>query len=298
MNKSSAWLIALLAGWVTAAQAQISVEIRTEQDQFLPAETIRLAVRITNRSGQTMTLGNEANWLTFTVEAPGSGVVAKLAEVPVLGEFELPSSKVATKWVDIAPYFQLENPGHYTVTATVRVKQWAMERTSAPKSFNVIEGARLWEQDFGVSGRVDPNTGAPEIRRYIVQQANYVKGQLRLYVRVWDPETGKTFKVIPVGRTLTFSRPQAQIDHESNLHLIYQNGPGSFLYTKFDPEGELLLRQTHDIQLTRPRLQVAANREVVVQGGVRRILASDIPAPNPESLGQSSEQPEPVLPED
>lgn len=269
-----------------------------DQDQFLPGETIRLAVRITNRSGQTVRLGADANWLTFTVERPNAGVVAKLEDVPVLGEFELPSSKVATKWVDIAPYFLLENPGHYLVTGTVRVKEWALERTSPPKTFNIIEGARLWEQDFGVTGKVDPETGGPLIRRYIVQQANYVKGQLRLYVRVSDPETGKTIKVVPVGRTLSFSRPQAQIDHESNLHLIYQNGPSSFLYTKFDPDGELLLRQTHDIQLTRPRLNVNADREIVVTGGLRRILATDIPAPNPESLGESSERPETVLPED
>jgi len=44
------------------ASAQVSVEVATEQDQFLPSETVPVAVRITNRSGQLLHLGADAMW--------------------------------------------------------------------------------------------------------------------------------------------------------------------------------------------------------------------------------------------
>src|SRR5207249_11768589 len=70
------------------------------QDQFLPGETLPAAVRISNRSGQTLRLGAEEDWLTFSVEARESAVVAKIGEVPVRGEFVVESSQRATKHVD------------------------------------------------------------------------------------------------------------------------------------------------------------------------------------------------------
>jgi hypothetical protein len=67
---------ALLLGLVWSGRAQVSVEIVLEQEQFLIGEAIPAAVRITNRSGQTLRLGDEANWLSFTLETrgrPGGG---------------------------------------------------------------------------------------------------------------------------------------------------------------------------------------------------------------------------------
>src|ERR1035441_10179230 len=46
------WGVALLP-----VSAQVTVEITQDQDQFLPAESVPTAVRITNRSGQSLHLG-------------------------------------------------------------------------------------------------------------------------------------------------------------------------------------------------------------------------------------------------
>ena len=42
------------------APAQVSLELALEQDQFLPNEPIRLAVKISNTSGQQLHLGTDA----------------------------------------------------------------------------------------------------------------------------------------------------------------------------------------------------------------------------------------------
>ena len=96
----------VVLAWFSAS-AQITVEVVLDQQQFLPAESLPVAVRITNRSGQPMHLGVETNWLTFSVSAVDNFIVPRIADPPVLGEFDLDSGKMATKRLDLAPYFRL-----------------------------------------------------------------------------------------------------------------------------------------------------------------------------------------------
>ena len=262
--------------------AQVTAEVLLEQDQFLPGEALPVAVRIVNRSGQTLNLGAEADWLTFTIESREGAVVAKTGEVPVVGKFSLQSSQRGTKRVDLGPYFALSQAGRYVIEATVKIKNWDHEITTRPKEFNIIEGTRLWEQVVGVPKKGNAS-GEPELRHYMLQQANYLKKELRLYLRVTDESGGKILKATPVGPLFTFSRPVAEVDKESNLHILYQNAPQSYNYTLYDTEGELMLRQTFDYIKTRPRLQADGTGKITVVGGERRITAKDFPPPPPKS---------------
>src|SRR5205823_7274616 len=103
--------------------------------------------------------------------------------------------------------------------------------------FNLIEGAHIWEQEFGVPKTAASAGSAPEVRKYVLQQANYIKGQLRFYVRVTDGSGGKVFRTVPVGTALSFSQPDPRLDKQCNLHLLYQNWAKSFSYTVFNPDG-------------------------------------------------------------
>src|ERR1043166_9864220 len=150
MLKVGLWLC-LLAGMLAPAFGQVTVEVVLNQEQFLPGEAIPVSVRISNRSGQKLNFGVDPDWLTFAVESRDGLVVPKLGEAPVVGSFELESAERATKHVDIGPYFAIPQPGRYSVIATVRIKDWGGRTvTSQPKNFNVMEGAKLWEQDFGI----------------------------------------------------------------------------------------------------------------------------------------------------
>jgi predicted permease len=82
--------------------AQLTVEVTQDQDQFLPGEALTVVVRVTNRSGQTLHLG-EPGWLSFTIEGRDGVIVAKKGEAPVEEAFTLDSSKRATVRVDLAP---------------------------------------------------------------------------------------------------------------------------------------------------------------------------------------------------
>ena len=269
-----------LVVWGTAtARGQVSVEVRQEQEQYLQGESMQVIVRITNLSGQTLHLGAEPDWLTFSVASPEGLVATKIDNPPVVGEFDLESSKVAIKRVDLGPCFQFNHAGRFGVVATVRIKEWGVEVASPAKFFNIIDGAKLWEQSVGVPQPAGTSNSIPELRRYTLQQANYLRGQLGLYLRVTDGY-GKTVRVCPIGQMVSFGRPDApQIDRLSDLHLLYQNGPVSFSYTEFNPNGELVLRQTYDYTTNRPHLKEDFMGNIIVAGGTRRVTDHDFPPP-------------------
>ena len=146
--------------WFNAA-AQVSVEVTMEQTEFLPSESIPVAVRVTNRSGQPLHLGADPDWLTFNVESADGFIVVKKGEIPVVKEFDLGSSQVATKHADLQPFFGLMRPGRYHVTATVHIKDWNESIASPPKEFYVLTGAKIWAQDFGIPVPADATNRTP-----------------------------------------------------------------------------------------------------------------------------------------
>jgi len=255
--------------------AQVSAEVTLDQDQFLPGESLEVGVRITNFSGQTLVLGKEGDWVQFAIEGRNNYIVPSTGEVPVQGEFEVESSTVVTRRVDVAPYFALTRPGRYLVTATVNLKQWDKQLVTRPKTLDVIAGTKLWEQEVGLS--TTPGQ-PPEARKFALQQAIHLK-QMKLYVRVTDQTESRVIRVFAIGPLISFSNPEHQIDKSSNLHVLYQTGAKSFNYSVVNPDGRLLVRQTYEYTDTRPGLRVDRDGHIFISGGARRACSDDLPTP-------------------
>jgi hypothetical protein len=147
----------------------------------------------------------------------------------------------------------------------------------------VLSGTKLWEREFGL-----PSSTIPEVRKYALQQATFAK-QLRLYVRLTDQNESKVFRVRPLGMLVSFSNPEAQVDKLSHLHVLFQNGARTFLYSIVTPDGDQIIRQTYDyVNDSRPRLRVEEDGRIVVAGGQRRILLSDLPPPRVAITNETS----------
>ena len=275
--KIASIILGLAVLTVFDATAQVTVEVTMEQREFLPSEAIPAAVRVTNRSGQPLHLGEDANWLTFNVESADGFIVVKNGEVPVLGGFDLGSSQVATKHVELQPYFGVARPGRYRVTATVRIKDWSEAMASPAMEFYVITGAKIWAQDFGVPVATNAANRTPEVRRYTLEKANYLRTQLQMYVQVSDPSEARVFKVVPIGKTVAFGDPDSQLDRNSNLHVLFQSGAALFTYAVVNPDGDLLRHEIFDYVNTRPHLGMSDDGTVTVVGGVRRLTEQEMP---------------------
>lgn len=258
------------------AHAQVRVELLLDQEQYLPVESLPVHIRIHNRSGQTLKLGKAEEWLVFSVESEDGRIVKQLKSPKVDEEFILPSASRATKTVDIAPCFDLTRYGAYRLTASIVIPNWNQTIQSPPKKFYIMNGRNLQELTFGVPSE---DKGRPEIRKFILVEANHIK-DVSLYVRITDETETQTMSIFPIGPLITFSQPTAQLDQWNNLHLLYQDGARSFRYTMITPDGVLLARQTWDYTDSRPILISAEKGRIRVSGGIRRVSASDLPPPD------------------
>ena len=61
---------ACLVAPFTARSQKVKVELANEREHFLAGENIPLTIRISNFSGRTLVLGNDAEWLSLTVTSP------------------------------------------------------------------------------------------------------------------------------------------------------------------------------------------------------------------------------------
>lgn len=276
MKNVGFWLAAWFASATVLSAQQVKVEVLLDQNEFIVGESIPVAVRVVNHSGQTIHFGKE-DWVNYSVEAADGFVVLKNGDGPMAHDFDVESSQMATQRSDLQPYFTITRGGRYTVTATVKIKDWEAEVTSEPVNFEIIRGTKMWEQEFGVPKPPGAPKGEPEVRKYSLQRATYLK-HVSLYLRVTDPAEAKVFKVIKVGPIVSFANPRTQLDAQNNLHLLYEDGSRSFSYTVTNPDGEMLVRQTYYSTDRPPRLTMDDSGNIVVTGGARHVTSNDLPA--------------------
>ncbi len=281
----------LLAGSTGVLRAQVKVEVVMDQDQFVQGESVPVAVRVINHSGQTLHFGEE-NWVNYSVESRDGFIVDKTGEPTVAHSFDVSSADMATQHSDLGPFFNLSRAGRYKVTATVRIKNWGAELTSEPKNFSITRGFKLWEQEFGMPQSSATNSGPPETRKYILQQATYFKS-MKLYLRLTDPAETKVFRVQRIGPMVSFSRIQPELDKENNLHLLYEEGARAFIYTVANPDGEITLHQTYYYTDSGPHLQMDEAGKISVAGGQLHVAPNDLPPANIVTL---SNDPAPTKP--
>ena len=276
--KHSAFWILVLAGSLCAARAQVDVQVVMDQTEFLPSEKVPVSVKVINHSGQTLHFDTN-DWLSFAVEAQDGLIVVKNGDPPMAHNFDLESSSVATAHADIAPYFTITRTGHYTVVATVKLNDWDREVASAPKGFDVIQGVKMWEQQFGMP-EASTSHEAPEVRKYILQKATYLR-HLQLYLRLTDPEEERVFRVLPIGPMTSFSQPETQLDQQNNLHLLYGESARTFLYIVVNTDGVITMRLVYYYTDSAPHLKTDDAGVIYVAGGARHVSADDIPTPVP-----------------
>jgi hypothetical protein len=293
MKKLVLIVAALLAA--VAASAQVKVDVQFDGEQFIANEPLVARVRIINDSGQTLRLAETPDWLDFAVKTKQNGhegpYVRPLRAPQHIDPFSLESSKTATIRMDLSPMFKINDVGEYQVVATVKVPAFTTSYASAGRTFFIVTGSRMWERPFGVPAAIaapDAN-GVPEMRKYILIQALSGK-ETKFYVRVTDAQENN-IKVIPIGTLISFSRPEPQLDKWSNIHVMYQMGSKSFVYSVVNPDGLMIARETYDIVDTRPTMVPNDVGRIVIRGGKRRPTVDDVPPYDAAQLPDQSPVP-------
>jgi hypothetical protein len=286
--KRIALVLAALAVAVSTSRAQftgVTAELELAQNQYLPDEDLQLKVKISNRSGQPVTLGQDDKWISFSIVGENNYLAPKVSEMPVSGEFTLLSGQIGRRALNPTPYYDLRKQGHYRISATIRIPQWNnLEIPCKSATFTVENGVPLHglaNIQFGVPAPPGATNALPEIRNYSLIKVAYLK-ELRLYFRLTDAH-GRTLKVYPLSGMLSFSEPEAQLDRFNNFHVLMQTGARSFTYSVVNPDGNLIARQTHEYAYSRPTLKSTDDGRIFVMGGQRVASETDIPPTVAES---------------
>jgi hypothetical protein len=276
-------LSAALAGiFALSAQAQVVVvDIVTQQNEFLSGEAMTIGVRIANQSGRELHLGRDNQWLKIDVRSLDERRVGVMKEIPIIGAFTVESPMRGMKLFDIEPYFEMNRPGRYFITATVFIREgrWQQEVKSAPKAVNIVTGLTVWDKQFGVIDNARPQ-GAPEVRKYALQRANMVNSKMKMYLRLSSVDGFKVYRVVPIDYMTSFSKHEAKTDKYNNLHVLLQTPRAiarDWNYSVFGDDGRLILRRTYNADHSRPRLRPDKDGLVQVVGGMRRSSRSDLP---------------------
>ncbi|MGA2555313.1 MAG: hypothetical protein ABSG04_03480 [Verrucomicrobiota bacterium] len=277
---------ALLLGFLPLAQAQgvaVSAALSLENNQLLPDEKMHLKLAIENRSGRDLKLGTTSDWLTFTVLGERNSVVMQTGtnHVYVEGEATVPAGETASREFNLTPYFDLRQPGRYTVKATIKLPEWQQEVAAEETTFTIVKGIQLAsipDLEVGVPLLQTRANQPPEIRRYRLEKSDVMAG-MKLYVRLTDASGSRTLRLVPLGLYFGYSDPDVKLDRFNDLHVLHQTDAKSFTYCVIDTLGQILERHTYKYTDQRPFLRNDADGGVAVAGGARVISDSDLPPP-------------------
>jgi hypothetical protein len=281
-----------------AAQAQIRVEFELPRRLYLVYEPILATVTVTNFTGQDLLLHDDGaqKWFGFEITTPEGRIVP-----PTEADYKVPPLQVAAgqavrRQINLTPLYRLGEFGTYKVRANIWCSDLNRYFASAPKQFDITDGKLIWQQTVGV-----PGGGGTRVYSLLTHRR---ERDTRLYVRVENREEGVVYATAQIGRTLSFSPPQTELDSANALHVLQMVAPKTYLYTQIDTDGQLQARETYvGTRENNPSLRRSDTGSVIVRGGnialdqdqqagaspppeVPRISDRPVPMPSPGKPGR------------
>ena len=263
-------------------RAQLAVQVKVEKDTFLVYEPIPVTVSIRNFSGRTLELTGELGkpWLSFLVLDESGGIVPAVGKHKSEGSALIAAGQTVSRTIDLLPLYDIRARGNYRVQA--RVNGAGTSAISAPIRLTVINGREMWSQTIGLPSK----EGVVDEYRTYALLAGRDEQQDLLHVSVRDEQHQIVYGVIALGGFITLTEPDARLDQEGRLHVLYQAGPRSYGYVDIDPYARVLYRAAYSDVNSKPRL-VVNNSEITVQGGEKtypkseRVMSQDELKPPP-----------------
>ena len=255
----------LLFVLVTAAEAQIQVDLKFKRLQYIAYEPVVANVAITNLAGRDIELhdADGQSWLGFEIAGSEEQTIAPLGAASREPPLKIAAGQRVTRQIDLTPLYPVQEFGAYHVRTNVYFADLGKFFYSATRVFEVTDAHPIWEQTVGVPGG---GAGSDEVRTYSLM-TNRFPDHTSLYVRVQNKDTSVVYATYSLGRTISFEQPQAEIDHANQLHVLHCAAPRTWSYSRVGLNGELLEHSSFMETKNRPRLVYSGSGEIAVRGG-------------------------------
>lgn len=242
------------------AFGQLDVDLQLGRDQFIPHETVPLAVRMTNRAGQKLNLYGDGRrpWLDIVVLDRRGNPITPYNGVLSFQAAEIPVGRSVARQVDLNALFPLNDLGKYTVYVVVTLPTGETVQ-SRSKVFDMNPGRTIYQQRVGL-GSVARDyrliTFTPGRSSFLYFQAELV-------------DSRRVVTTYPLGEILLQRKPEATVNKGGSLQVLYLAAPDLFVHLDINTEGKVAKRTFYKRGPSGdPRLIAFANGEVKVAGGV------------------------------
>ncbi len=105
----------------------VKVKLIADHAEYLPNESLMVGVSIENFSGSPIVLGQHREWIRFLIQDIQGRPVVKNGDPPIGKIFIVPNAAKITRWINLAPYFNVRQHGSYSITARINVRQWKQD---------------------------------------------------------------------------------------------------------------------------------------------------------------------------
>jgi len=282
-------------------RAQVIVDLSIKRTLYIAYEPLLATVRISNLSGNTLLLADVEGkkWFGFQIETLDGRPIPPRDPNYEIEPIKLASGESITRTVNLTQLYPLSDFGSYRIRASVYAAELSGYFSSPPLTVEINEGRLLWEQTVGVPGA----DGLKSSTRTISLLSERLADRTDLYLRIQDKEAGIVYCTHRLGDYITFGKPEIMLDSSNTIHVLQNNIPRQFIYSKVGLDGKILDRVTLNAPKDRPRLQLTQDGNVVVVGGIpfdpratptpaQIPKLSDRPVPLP--MEQSSATPSPI----
>ncbi len=255
-----AWVclgIALIPG--SPAWARLEVSCRLPHDSFLQYEPIMALVTVRNRSSEPLVLGDpdgDASLAFSVTRAPDRSVGR--TDRPLLDEpITIEPRETVSFEINLLPRYLIREQGLHSVWAQLN---WRDEvYTSSRSHFDIHPGMEIGRHPF----RLADESG----RRRVVYLRTIHRGRHeRLFLQILDEDQGICYGAFHLGSLVRLFPPAFQVDAWDRIHVLHQSAPARYTRTIITAEGVPEDHRFFSPGRGRPRLVVASDGHVEVEG--------------------------------
>ena len=230
----------LAFAFASVAGAQLATSLRLGKNQYLAGEPVVASVTVTNHAGRELTFYGDGRtpWLNFILKnGRGEDVMPKARAN--FGKLVLAPGQSMSREVDLGQFYQLGEPGNFSVSAVVRMPGETTEGSSTNRVlFNQNSGRPYWAQKVGIPGK----TG--QTREYrLINFSGDRKAQI--YAQIIDGRTGQNVRTFLLGDVLMMRKPVATVDGKQRMHVMFLATPSMYVHCQIDLDGKLVDRKIH-----------------------------------------------------
>lgn len=271
------------------ALCQITVDLSIKRTIYIAYEPLLATVRITNLTGNRLLLADVEGkrWFGFQIQTLDGRPIPPIDPNYEIDPIQVGPGESITRTVNLTQLYPISDFGSYRVRASVHAPELSGYFSSPPLTVEITEGRLLWQQTVGVPGPAGTENGT----RTISLLSHRLSERTDLYLRIEDKTSGIIYCTHRLGDFISYGKPEIQLDAGNTIHVLQNNIPREFIYSKVGLDGKILDRVTLSAPKDRPRLVRTQEGTVSVVGG---FPFDPRATPTPGLIPKLSERPVPM----